>query len=67
MVSITALEEKPMDNVRFWNKMSAGYDAQAGGKYAKAYADTVTITRQYLKPTDLYWILRAEPALSPLS
>ncbi len=41
-----------MDVIRFWNKMSAGYDAQAGGKYEKAYADTVALTRKYLKPTD---------------
>jgi ubiquinone/menaquinone biosynthesis C-methylase UbiE len=41
-----------MDAVRFWNKMSGGYDAQAGSKYAKAYDDTVALTRKYLKPTD---------------
>ena len=41
-----------MDNVRFWNRMAAGYDVQAGGKYAKAYADTVALARKYLKPTD---------------
>lgn len=41
-----------MDTVRFWNRMSAGYDAQAGGKYAKAYEDTVAMTRKYLKPID---------------
>ena len=49
---IDELEEKPMDAVRFWNKMSSGYDAQAGGKYAKAYEDTVALTRKFLKPTD---------------
>lgn len=40
-----------MDAVRFWDRMSAGYDAQAG-KYDKAYAATIALTRQYLKPTD---------------
>ena len=41
-----------MDAVRFWDKMSAGYDRQAAGKYEQAYADTVALTRDYLKPTD---------------
>ena len=41
-----------MNTVRFWNKMSSGYDTQAGGKYAKAYKDTVALTRGFLKPTD---------------
>ncbi len=41
-----------MDNVRFWDKMSAGYDLQAAGKYKQAYADTVSLTRQYVKATD---------------
>ena len=41
-----------MDSVRFWDKMSAGYDRQAAGKYKQSYADTVALTRKYLKPTD---------------
>jgi ubiquinone/menaquinone biosynthesis C-methylase UbiE len=41
-----------MDAVRFWDRMAAGYDAQAGGKYEKAYEATVALTRKYLKSTD---------------
>lgn len=41
-----------MDVVRFWDRMAAGYDRQAVVKYEKAYADTVALTRRYLKPTD---------------
>jgi ubiquinone/menaquinone biosynthesis C-methylase UbiE len=51
-LSIRNQEVVVMDVVRFWDRLAPGYDAQAGGKYANAYADAVALARGYLRPTD---------------
>ena len=37
----------------YWNKLSGKYDRHVMGEYAKAYGDTVELTRKYLKGGDL--------------
>jgi 2-polyprenyl-3-methyl-5-hydroxy-6-metoxy-1,4-benzoquinol methylase len=41
-----------MDSVKFWDNMAHVYDKHAMKKYAQAYAETVTLTREYLKETN---------------
>ena len=41
-----------MDSAKFWDGVAQGYDKRALKKYAQAYADTVALTRKYLKETD---------------
>jgi len=41
-----------MDNAKFWDGIAEIYDKHAIKKYAQAYADTVELTRKYLKSTD---------------
>ena len=41
-----------MDSAKFWDGMAEFYDKHAMGKYAQAYADTVTLTRRHLQKTD---------------
>jgi len=40
-----------MDNTKFWDRVASKYDKSAQ-KYAQAYADTVALTRKYLKSSD---------------
>ena len=37
----------------FWDKVSANYDKQSGGKYADAYQQTITLSKDHLKSSDI--------------
>lgn len=37
----------------FWDKMSSKYDVQVSSKYSDTYAETIEITKKYVKNTDV--------------